>query len=255
MKAFGIPAVALEAAVDLGADTTAAVRRRLGKRKQRKAAAGVRLRGIYALRRKAALSLESRQLWTTGAFPQQSYGYQINGVSPTELLELRRQAVKSVAGRSFGRCLTTTLACTHGASDPGLALPCGLVKEWLAVWKLNPSYHRRVTQAWPHLWRKLKGAKAAARWNQVKGVLSAVIATLIMAGWDAPTAVRWTRPCGETWKLDGVERDACVEDLLSDLRADLEAKQWRFAAQHYCGKGLEGGGRPKRGWARPPACY
>ena len=124
------------------------------------------------------------------------YGYQINGVSPTEILELRRQAVKSVAGRSFGRCLTTTLACTHGAADPGLALPIGLIREWLTVWKSNPHYHRRVKLAWPHLWRKLRAAKAAARWNMVRGVRSAVIATLQMAGWTATTATRWTRPCG-----------------------------------------------------------
>ena len=88
----GVPATAAAAAVDLGTDTAAATRRPRTKWKARQAAAGKRLKGIYSLRKHASLAHECQMLWRTGAFPQQTFGYQVYGVPPSELLALRRQA-------------------------------------------------------------------------------------------------------------------------------------------------------------------
>ena len=78
----------------------------------------------------------------------------------------------------------------------------------------------------------------------MRGAISAVIATLLDAGWQCPQATKWRRTSGDTyvaWSLAGVEADAATDDLLDDLREDLQLQLWRKAAKHFCGTGLEDG--------------
>ena len=108
------------------------------------------------MRRKAQLGKFSKMLTRTGAMPALVYGHQVLGVAPAALLALRRQASKAIAGKGFGRCLTTTLGLTMGSEDPGLALPRQLLSEWLQFWRRHPEYRQRVQRAWRLLHATLK---------------------------------------------------------------------------------------------------
>eukprot|EP00959_Pyramimonas_sp_CCMP1952_P365711 7658902-Pyramimonas_sp.AAC.1 len=47
---------------------------------------------IARMRRHAPLRREAQGLWTTGAAPQGSYGHRAHGMSPSNVLAVRRQA-------------------------------------------------------------------------------------------------------------------------------------------------------------------
>ena len=86
---------------------------------------------------------------------------------------------------------------------------------------------------------------AASRWRKIGGPTAAVIATLIDAQWQPVTSRHWVAPDGEEWAvgLTDNERGTVWDptDFLSKITETLNKQLWSRAAQHYNGKGLEGG--------------
>eukprot|EP00959_Pyramimonas_sp_CCMP1952_P087021 1820643-Pyramimonas_sp.AAC.1 len=54
----------------------------------------------------------------------------------------------------------------------------------------------RDNMAWPLVLAKLKQG-AAVRWNDVRGPIAALQATLIQAGWDPQSPLVWSRPLSD----------------------------------------------------------
>ncbi|CAK0841289.1 unnamed protein product, partial [Prorocentrum cordatum] len=113
---------ARQTAVDLGIATTA-VRKRYQTQAKRAKNVAKWVRGIFRLRRRASMGTYAQKLHRTGARPALIYGHQVLGAAPCFMPRLCRQASRAIAGKGFGRCLTTTLALLMGDDDPGLALP------------------------------------------------------------------------------------------------------------------------------------
>ena len=169
------------------------------------------------------------------------YGHQVLGTAPSLMLGLRRKACRAIAGKGFGRCMTTALALLMGDEDPGLSLPQQLVSEWLQFWRRHPEHHARVKRAWATIYGELSGRPPERRWAKVKGAVSAIICTLLTAGWGAPTATEWTSDTDEIWRMSEGPSEVDDAELLEEVAASIKRTWWRQAAQHDAGKGLEDG--------------
>ena len=197
-----VPCQVASAAMELGVDTTQGRSRRLAKSKDCLKKAARRFGRIRRLRRSAKLSRISKELWTTGALPQASYGHQCNGFPPSVVVKLRRQASQAIAGRGTGRCLTSILSLRMGRKEPALELRRQLVFEWLMVWRSTPSLHFRVIRAWSFLRPRLLDPKT--RWARVRGPVSSVIAVLYDDGWSSRLANAWIRNSAQGGRVAAV---------------------------------------------------
>ncbi|CAK0881497.1 unnamed protein product, partial [Prorocentrum cordatum] len=172
-----------------------------------------RVGGTFRLRRRASMGTHAQKLHRAGALHALIYGHQVLGLAPHLMLRLRRQASRAIAGRGFGRCLTTTLALLMGSGDPALALPSQPAAEWLQFW----------------------------RWAKVKGAISAVICTLMAAGWEVPTAVEWQFDADELWRMSEGPDEVDDTELLEEVAASIKRTWWRNVAPQDVGKGLQAG--------------
>ena len=219
----GICISAAETAVDLGIATTACKRRDQTQAKKRAKKAGKRVGNIFRMRKKASLGRFARKLHRTGAQPALVYGHQVLGTAPSLMLGLRRKACRAIAGKGFGRCMTTALALLMGDEDPGLSLPQQLVSEWLQFWRRHPEHHARVKRAWVTIYGELSGRPPERRWAKVKGAVSAIICTLLTAGWDAPTATEWTSDIDELWRMSDGPSEVDDAELLEEVVCQHQA--------------------------------
>ncbi|CAK0881441.1 unnamed protein product, partial [Prorocentrum cordatum] len=215
-----LPLKAVEKAVDLGVSTTAGKRRDQSQFHKRAKTVARRMCGIHRMRRKVRLGEYTKMLHKRG--------------------HNRRQASRAIAGKGFGRCLTTTLALTLDEDDPGLALPRQLLGEWMQLWRRHPEHRQRVQRAWRLLYQKLKALPQARRWARVRGAISVVICTLLTAGWDVPSATTWHSDVEETWQISE-DMEADDTELLDEFTASIKRAWWAKAARHDAGEGLVDG--------------
>ena len=250
-------------AVDLGCGTAVGRQRACRKTAARFRAGRLRTAKIRRVRQRAALTMEAKGLWASGALPQAAYGAQVMGLAPWRVQELRRQAAATAAGRAGGRCLTTLLATTVG-DDPGVAMRLEVLKSWLVLWETAPELHARIQRAWGRIRQALVAAKGY-RWRRVRGPLGAVQAVLMDMGWEPASATCWIRPEHDgDWRQQATRAEGAnytewflvqsdSEDfgsyvdhlpILHDAKEDLQHQYWRKAALHEDGGGLAGGADP-----------
>ena len=117
----------VKAAKDLGVICHAGVRRyahvirtRLTKAKQR----SERIRTLVKVDNKAS------RLFSTGAYPQGTYGIVAQGYDPPTLQTLTAMAHRCVSSDAAGQCATTNIALTIGLKNhPGYRCPTEQVKS------------------------------------------------------------------------------------------------------------------------------
>eukprot|EP00959_Pyramimonas_sp_CCMP1952_P068913 1438614-Pyramimonas_sp.AAC.1 len=86
------------------------------------------------------------------------------------------------------------------------------------------------------------------RSRHIRGPISATIAHLLHAGWLPTSAAEWdtTNDCTcdrHAWNFSSaaITGHDQVAPLLDEFVESLAARQWREAADHFCGEGMAGG--------------
>ena len=181
--------------------------------------------------------------------PRALYGASATGMSPSSLRKLARAVAAAAGGVQHGRCRSTFLALELGASGPEFQAVRRLMETWMMLVTRpheRPETLRRVAGVWPKAVRRLLESPAKGRWRQVKGPMTAVIATLLDYHWEVDPAdtFLWRSPCGgDAWhlQLDPAEPTPDIEPFVAAVEESIWAASWQRASQHYLGKGLEDG--------------
>ena len=103
---------------------------------------------------------------------------------------------------------------------------------------------QRIRTQWKSVYRNI--SLASSKWNQVKGPMTAAIATLTDARWKPVQPTRWIMRGGEAYADFGLEHGVSHHQVLHRLSDDLQNDLWEHAAEAYCGGGLQLG-RPHFG--------
>ena len=134
---------------DLGIDrgSRSAIRARKSKGSTRRKKAAARFSKVIKIAAFSKCRRASRLAATTGAIPQASYDAKIYGAPPSTTQRWRRCLGQSVAGKRWGRCLTTTLALHVGSLDPSTTVPIALAGTWLQLVIRNVYTQNEVSMA------------------------------------------------------------------------------------------------------------
>ncbi|CAK0857867.1 unnamed protein product, partial [Prorocentrum cordatum] len=92
----------------------------------------------------------------------------------------------------------------------------------------------------------------AIGWNDVRGPIAALQATLIQVGWDPQSPLVWSRPLSDgtidDWLFPsfgdeqfGTAVMAHFDDMIGAFMDDCIAQQWQAASQHVAGEDLVDG--------------
>ena len=138
----------------------------------------------------------------TGVAPQQSYGHEVNGASPTQTHDMR---VNLKAATHFGgsqSCITTTLAWLFGpVADPGVKNFTQQLDAWVLVWAGLDAIDKRATR---RTWAIALGKVLwGSRFNRPKGPIEATIAALLHLGWKPSAPDQWEVDDETRVRLDG----------------------------------------------------
>ena len=168
------------------------------------------MRGIKARSRQGRINTIVRTharaaaLHFTGALPQALWGYQIRGVAPTRLQQLRSAIARDAASAKHGGFSTTTaIAIMHGMDrDPAVTVTVGIVAYFLKRVRADGAMLERINTVWSRALHRFESLAPQVRWNAVTGPLGALICTLLDMGWRPARPHLWTDHQGDTWTLD-----------------------------------------------------
>ena len=185
-----------ESAKDLGVDYAGGGRRRIPVQQRRmlnvkRAATQVSVLGKE--------TKQARRLVITGV-RSRFYGFAAMGASPTTCKQMRAKLCNAAGIRKAGGCATTAMALAGiEDSDPMVAYPLETVLEF-GIAHIRSGMKLVNAEAWR---RKRADLQAGGRWAaKVCGSLSAAIASLEDAGFEAPEVDRWTDPAGKVWMIN-----------------------------------------------------
>ena len=123
---------AVTSAEDLGVSSGCGARRAISSLAKGLTRGAVRSKRVQTLVR---TNHRATKLYSTGVRPQQQYGACISGAAPSQIREMRRAAVRSVASAGTQPCTTTILAWRLGnRKDPGIQVPLDQIKLWMKLW-------------------------------------------------------------------------------------------------------------------------
>ena len=220
---------------DLGVDATCATKRRVPTQKVRFAKGVARAKAVRKLLKTKS---KARPLVNTGAKPQLIWGHQAKGMAPSTVVKLKATLAVCSCLRKSGGCTTTSLQMEGGVvSDPEYFIRSELFSTWLDVWGEHSRIHLAIGQVWAGLVDKLS---VPSRWNRVKGIIGAVIATLFDIGWIPQEPSKWVDPQGVLWVFDYTSPHLNGR-FFQNLQEQIQAIIWAKAATHYLGTGLESG--------------
>ena len=136
---------------------------------------------------------QAKRLVITGVRPR-FYGYAAMGASPTTCKQMRAKLCNAAGIRKAGGCATTALSIAGlQDSDPMVAYPLETVLEF-SIAHIRSATKLVNAEAWR---RKHADLQVGGKWAKVCGSLSAAIASLEDAGFEAPAVDRWTDPSGK----------------------------------------------------------
>ena len=166
---------------DLGVANTAGRVRRVSLLKERLAKAGKRTKRVRTL---IGINGRATKLFKTGVRPQAMWGSPM-GISPAMMTKFRSQASVCSGIKAKGKCATTAIFLGLGEdADPKLHYPCMVVKGWIELWgSTSPTERAELSRVWIKLVRNIRSGQGKARWKRVKGLASALVATLLDLGW------------------------------------------------------------------------
>ena len=196
---------------------------------------------IAKIKNIAKVSRLARKLYTGSAFSAATWGNEVAGLSPNQVVVLERQALACTGITAAGRCRRTSLVVAYGLlSTPHARIIIQTIKTWfeiLQLWNLSEvSSASDISQAWAIARRKIHASSKPVKC--VQGILSNVIFILFQANWVPYAPNLWIDPNGTHWKLDPSVSSFAVS---AQITKDTHASQLSEAAQHYDGKGIQEG--------------
>jgi len=175
----GILITHVKAAKDLGVVSTAGVRRYSLFLRERLSKARNRSEKIRSL---VKVDGNAKRLFTTGAYPQGTYGAVAQGYDPTTITALVRMAHQCVSSDAGGQCATTNIVLTLGMRNhPSFKCPVEQVQSWFDVFTAPNIDMVEVAKAFFVIKQELL-ANQRTMWQRVKGPMGAIIATLVRYG-------------------------------------------------------------------------
>ena len=248
----GQPIASAAQAEDLGISTACGSRRTVG-------ALAKRLRKGLARAQRCKLLTRADpracKLYQTGVRPQQSYGHAAHGASPSQVRQMRRAAVLSVASAGVQPCTTALLAWRLGPKrDPVIQTPLEQIQCWMKLWaRATRAQRKELRLAWARsLPRVLLGG---VHWRNVVGPLQATQAVLAQVGWRPVAPDNWVSANGDEYAELEWSTFANA-GIIEALELEFERAAWSTASAHFLGRGLETGipslepARSARRWLR-----
>eukprot|EP00973_Karenia_brevis_P040724 5636488-Karenia_brevis.AAC.1 len=93
--------------------------------------------------------------------------------------------------------------------------------------------------AWSRFLEQLEIHHPKTRWRLARGLIGSVIATLLDMVWQPLSSTQWKDPEDSLWVLADSPVDAAA--LKEEMMRTCRVQQWKQAARHYNGSGLEEG--------------
>ena len=113
-------------------------------------------------------------------------------------------------------------------------------KEWIRFWgRASTTQKLAVGKVWKAALENATCSGEGQRWKAASGPISAMVLTLLDAGWYPNSPAVWTDPSLTVWVNEGQPCD--LRDCLERLGKDALAKQWATASEQYNGAGLQDG--------------
>ena len=234
LTGVGVHINCVDKAVDLGIDVSASAERAGAKRAARVKLAFAKAERITRLhRRHVRLNMVK-----TVVVSQASYGTEAVGIRPSEAMALKRK-ITAMLGLKQGMCSATLLAI-HREQQPVASIRWRQLKEWISLWVDNPQDHDKIRVTWNKTFHVLRQQEStAARWSLVNGPVAGLIATLIDIGWNPKKPDVWFTQEGTMWWMTRDPMD--MLQIRNEFLQLSELADWRAAARHHLGTGMEGG--------------
>ena len=126
----------------------------------------------------------AKRLFSAGVLPAAAFGAEVNGMSETEMLQLRRVEASVMAPRAAGRSLTATLLINDQQSWKAAAAPISQLSR--AVWQatVNHPHNGMSLSEISRAWSAARPAECK-KWSQSRGPLAACALSLARIGWKA----------------------------------------------------------------------
>jgi hypothetical protein len=233
-----VPISAAAAADDLGVSTAAGRRRVTGSFAKRLSKAKRRAeRGGHL----AAVNGAAQKLYSSGVAPQEGYDAPVIGASPAQVIRMRRNACASVVPAGSQACPTSLIAWRLGPEvDPAVREPVRQVSMWMRLWETSNRRDKEdIRKAWTRaIPRVLLGG---VHWGRVTGPLQATVATLGQLGWTPNGPTRWLTPSKEHYADIEDPAPTAAADIVGAIKETAEMANWKGAAAHHLGGGLEEG--------------
>ena len=154
-----------------------------------------------------------------GLKPSYLYGAKCLGINDTQMVDLRRSAMKALSGSAGGASLTLRLAVEGKRGDPLYEATQAPIVEWaMAVWDGQVD-----TQLLAKAWRRQQvEVGMGGGWRAVRGPAGASIMSMKRAGWTWPAwNVMLTR---QGLRID--LHETCPMDVKAMLVEDIECQLW-----------------------------
>ena len=222
-----------EGARDLGISNTAGIHRPSSIFINRKKSTKNRKTKIKIL---SKINRLAKVLYSSSAFPAETWGHQAAGMSPSHILSLERDAV-SCTGLRVGHCRITALRIFYGAmTTPYARIIREVVVSWFRVFKLNTFQIPigELKRAWAIARDKFKTTNN--NFNNVKGIMSNVIYLLISLKWNPISIDEWYASDGSIWRLSFSESP---NSLIRELIRSFNKLECLKASKHRNGLGMQ----------------
>lgn len=203
----------------------------------------------------ASVTRAARKLYTSGAYPQGTWGHQCLGTSGTQMLVLRRMAAASTGVSSRAqRCLTSCIFVCYGRrGDPWQRI----LKENISMWlQLMPCFYQKSHMDLALAWSRAKQQvvrgptpvtvqeydNLVINWKMVTGPMSSMVASLYAIGWNPATFSAWFQPDGTSWSIP-IQKgfQFCSAPLIHAAQDQVSALLWKSSSSHINGRGLHDG--------------
>ena len=137
-----------------------------------------------------------------GVSAQQSYGYVVNGASPSQTMEMRINIKGSTHLGGTGACLTSSIAWLFGpTADPGVKNFVEQLDAWVLSWaKLDATDRKETRRTWAIAVGEIVMGKSI---SHTKGPAEATIVALLQLGWKPSAPDRWEVDNNTAVKLNG----------------------------------------------------
>lgn len=243
LKGQGVVIKVAASARDLGYDATNGSKRALSTPHGREKAATLRIR---PLRQIAAAGRPAKKLANAAVKPKLAYHAPLCGLAPSTLQRFRSKLADATKAKKPGYCTTTAFALQAGknpagkSGDPAVTCRQAQAKEWIRFWgQATVAQKLAVGKVWKAALENATCSGEGHRWKAAIGPISAMVLSLLDAGWYPNSPAVWTDPALIIWVNEGKPGD--LRDCLQKLGRDALAKQWATASEQYNGARLQDG--------------